>query len=105
MQYLRHVKCASDTEGGMNNTEFNNPSKFLSGGCKKHSINLVPEIFPAGTDSRYLRAQGIPAYGFSPINNTPILLHDHNEWLGVETFMRGIEILKDVVREVANVSG
>ncbi len=27
-------------------------------------IEVVPEVFPAGTDSRYLRAAGIPAFGF-----------------------------------------
>lgn len=38
-----------------------------------------PEIFPAATDSRYVRQEGIIAFGFSPMANTPILLHDHNE--------------------------
>ena len=38
-----------------------------------------PEIFPASTDARYFREQGLPAIGFSPMANTPILLHDHNE--------------------------
>ncbi|CAM0911981.1 unnamed protein product [Alopecurus aequalis] len=38
-----------------------------------------PEIFPASTDARYFREVGIPAFGFSPMANTPILLHDHNE--------------------------
>ena len=38
-----------------------------------------PEIFPASTDSRFFRERGIPAFGFSPMANTPILLHDHNE--------------------------
>lgn len=38
-----------------------------------------PEIFPAATDSRYFRQIGLPAIGFSPMANTPILLHDHNE--------------------------
>lgn len=38
-----------------------------------------PEIFPAATDSRYVRQEGIVAFGFSPMANTPILLHDHNE--------------------------
>jgi hypothetical protein len=27
---------------------------------------------------------GIPAFGFSPINRTPILLHDHNEFLSAK---------------------
>lgn len=38
-----------------------------------------PEIFPASTDARYFRKLGLPAIGFSPMANTPILLHDHNE--------------------------
>ena len=70
--------------------------------CQKHSIQLVPQIFPANTDSRFLRRLGIPCYGFSPINNTPVLLHDQDEWLGVDTFLRGIDILGDVVVEIAN---
>lgn len=39
----------------------------------------MPEIFPASTDARYFRDLGISAFGFSPMANTPILLHDHNE--------------------------
>ena len=38
-----------------------------------------PEIFPASTDARYFRERGLPAIGFSPMTNTPILLHDHDE--------------------------
>ena len=74
----------------------------ITNACKLHNINLQPEIFPAGTDSRYLRQIGIPAYGFSPINNTPILLHDHNEWLGRDIFMKGIDILESVIKSVGN---
>jgi len=38
-----------------------------------------PEILASTTDARYLRQKGIPVLGFSPMKNTPILLHDHNE--------------------------
>ncbi|XVE49627.1 hypothetical protein DITRI_Ditri01bG0096800 [Diplodiscus trichospermus] len=38
-----------------------------------------PEIFPASTDARYFRLVGLPAIGFSPLANTPFLLHGHNE--------------------------
>lgn len=38
-----------------------------------------PEILASTTDARYMRQLGIPALGFSPMANTPILLHDHNE--------------------------
>ena len=39
---------------------------------KKHDLDIAPRIFPAGTDSRYIREVGIPAFGFSPMNNTPV---------------------------------
>lgn len=40
-----------------------------------------PEILASTTDARYIRTLGIPLLGFSPMINTPILLHDHNEVL------------------------
>lgn len=45
-----------------------------------------PEIFPASTDARYVRKEGIIAFGFSPMANTPVLLHDHNE-VSMSTFL------------------
>lgn len=38
-----------------------------------------PEILSSTTDARFVRQMGVPALGFSPMINTPILLHDHNE--------------------------
>lgn len=38
-----------------------------------------PEILASTTDARFMRQLGIPVLGFSPMTNTPILLHDHNE--------------------------
>lgn len=38
-----------------------------------------PEILSSTTDARFMRERGIPTLGFSPMKNTPILLHDHNE--------------------------
>ena len=38
-----------------------------------------PEILASTTDARFMRQRGIPALGFSPMTNTSILLHDHNE--------------------------
>lgn len=38
-----------------------------------------PEILASTTDARFMRQLGIPTLGFSPMKNTPILLHDHNE--------------------------
>ncbi|XP_012257792.1 aminoacylase-1 [Athalia rosae] len=68
----------------------------------KLGINLDVGIFPGATDSRYVRAVGIPALGFSPMNNTPILLHDHDEYLNKDVFLRGIKIYEELIPAVAN---
>lgn len=45
---------------------------------------------------------GIPTIGFSPMNNTPILLHDHDEFLNAEIYLKGIEIYKKIISKVGN---
>lgn len=67
------------------------------------NLKLKPQIFTGGTDSRYIRQLGLPAIGFSPMNNTPILLHDNDEYIAVDTFVKGIEIYRKIITEVANV--
>mmetsp|Transcript_18959 Transcript_18959/g.46551 ORF Transcript_18959/g.46551 Transcript_18959/m.46551 type:complete len:444 (-) Transcript_18959:135-1466(-) len=64
---------------------------------------LEKEIFPAGTDGRYIRAAGIPVYGFSPMANTKIMLHDHNEALSTRVFLQGIEVYEKLIPALANV--
>uniref|UniRef100_A0A1B6D3W7 N-acyl-aliphatic-L-amino acid amidohydrolase n=1 Tax=Clastoptera arizonana TaxID=38151 RepID=A0A1B6D3W7_9HEMI len=66
-------------------------------------LKLKPNIFPGGTDSRYIRDVGIPAFGFSPMNNTPVLLHDHDEFLNEKVFIRGINIYTQLIIALANV--
>ncbi len=82
-------------------------------------MKLEKEIFPAATDSRVIRPVsdiimshndtvyppqlGIPALGFSAINHTPILLHDHNEFLNERVFLRGISIYEDLISNLASV--
>ncbi|XP_015521691.1 aminoacylase-1-like [Neodiprion virginianus] len=68
----------------------------------KLGVNLDIGIFPGATDSRFVRSVGIPAIGFSPMNNTPILLHDHNEYLNKDVFLRGVEIYTELIPAVAN---
>lgn len=46
---------------------------------------------------------GIPAIGFSPMNHTPILMHDHDEYLNEKIFLRGIEIYKNIITNLANI--
>lgn len=37
------------------------------------------------------------------MNNTPILLHAHDEYLKADTYLRGIDIYKIIITNVANV--
>lgn len=45
----------------------------------------------------------IPAFGFSPINQIPALLHGNDEYLPADMYLRGIEIYKTLIPELANV--
>jgi len=66
-------------------------------------LKIRTQVFPGGTDSRFIRGVDIPAIGFSPIFNTPVLLHDHDEFLSADVYMRGIEIYKKIIPKVANI--
>ncbi|KAI4313190.1 hypothetical protein L6164_026188 [Bauhinia variegata] len=61
-----------------------------------------PEIFPGATDARYLRRRGLPAIGFSPIANTPLLLHEHDEFLNQDVYLKGIEIYEAIIKAYAS---
>lgn len=64
----------------------------FKGACDKMGMKVETEVFPAATDSSFIRQLGIPAFGFSPMSETEVLLHEHNERLHKDTFLRGIEI-------------
>jgi aminoacylase len=66
-------------------------------------LSMKLQIFPAATDSRFLRMIGLPALGFSPMNHTPVLLHDHNEFLNSRVYLRGIEIYTALIRRISGV--
>ncbi|CAK1604496.1 unnamed protein product [Parnassius mnemosyne] len=59
-------------------------------------------ICPGTTDARYIRRQGIPAIGFTPILNTPLLLHAHNERLHIDEFKKGIDVMEKVLQAIAD---
>ncbi|KUF93024.1 T-complex protein 11 protein 2 [Phytophthora nicotianae] len=68
--------------------------------CAQIGETLETEIFPAATDSRFLRKVGVPAIGFSPMKRTEILLHEHNECLSKDTFLHGISVYVSVFQEM-----
>lgn len=86
-------------------TDVETPSWWLDAfkkTCEQMQCKLNWTVFPAGTDSRYLRNEGYPALGFSPMIHTPVLLHDHNEYLHQDVFLRGIEIYVKMIENLTN---
>ena len=67
-----------------------------------HNIGIFKEVFPAGSDSRFLRCLAIPCLGISPLRNIPVLLHDHNEYVRESDFLEGIKLYADLIPALAN---
>jgi len=63
---------------------------------------VEPEIFPAATDSRFIRELGLPAFGFSPMANTPVLLHEHDEYIDEGVFLEGIDVYQRLIPALAD---
>lgn len=61
-----------------------------------------PEILATTTDARFMRQMKIPVLGFSPMTNTPILLHDHNEFLRDSVFLRGIKVYESLISALSS---
>jgi aminoacylase len=65
---------------------------------KSMGIQIEAQVFPAATDSRFLRALGIRAFGFSPMRNTEILLHENDEYIPESTFIEGISVYVTLIK-------
>jgi aminoacylase len=75
---------------------------FASTMKQSFDVEVVPEIFPAATDSRFLRTLGLKVFGFSPIRNSPILLHEHDEYLEEKVFLEGCEIYVKLIESLSS---
>lgn len=64
-----------------------------------------PEILASTTDARFMRRLGIPTFGFSPMKNTPILLHDHNEFLKDTVYLEGIKVYEYIIKLLSSFEG
>lgn len=64
---------------------------------------LVKGVFPAGTTGNCLRfaPRSLPVYGFSPMPRTPMLLHDHDEFLNNDTLVDGVVTYQMLLAKLA----
>ena len=75
----------------------------FAAGVARAGVAVLPGVFPAATDSRFLRSLGIKALGFSPMRNSEIMLHEYNESLRVEVYEEGIEVYVKLVEHLTSV--
>ncbi|HEX6030545.1 MAG TPA: M20/M25/M40 family metallo-hydrolase [Tepidiformaceae bacterium] len=64
---------------------------------------VVPGMTVGGTDNRFLRANGVPAYGFIPCllsSEERAGFHGNNEFLTVDNLNMGVELMYEVVRRM-----
>ena len=62
---------------------------------------VLPTMTVGGTDNKFLRERGIPAYGFIPVllsADEAAGFHGNNEKLSLENFQLGLELTYEVVR-------
>jgi aminoacylase len=69
---------------------------------QKMGYQISPQVFPAATDSRFLRLLGIRALGFSPMRNTEIMLHENDEYIPEDTFVEGINVYVGVIQALSS---
>ena len=65
---------------------------------------VVPGVCVGGTDNRFLRQRGIPAYGFIPVLLSPkeaAGFHGNDEHLTIENLNMGVELTHEIVRRMA----
>ncbi len=65
---------------------------------------VVPLLLPGATDSRLLREKGIITYDFCPFRLTEkemLIIHGHDERIGLENLKFGMKMLVEMIREVA----
>jgi len=68
----------------------------------KYIVIYLNLNFQASTDSYFLREAGIPAFGFTPLNNTPVLLHDNNERIHQKSLESGREIYTSLISHLSH---
>ncbi|KAG4066360.1 hypothetical protein HA402_000584 [Bradysia odoriphaga] len=88
---LRHI--LRDPTAPVSITDDRNPF-WVAFKSATDELNLKLKVMasPGCTDARFIRQLNIPAFGFSPMRNTPRTLHDHDEFVYADGYLEGINI-------------
>lgn len=89
------------------------------------NVDIEKMVCPGGTDARFIREViakqifksyendnyshyfafqlNLSAIGFMPMPNTPIKLHDNDEFIHADVYLNGINIYKKIISNLGNV--
>ncbi|KAJ8730729.1 hypothetical protein PYW08_002142 [Mythimna loreyi] len=92
-----------ETKSGITSVDESNPFWVtIRDTLTKIGAKFKPIVLPATSDMLVLRNIGIPAIGFSTKINTTSRLHAKDEYQNVETFLRGIDIYTELIKNLGN---
>ncbi|XP_013187083.2 uncharacterized protein LOC106132269 [Amyelois transitella] len=99
LTYISKNKQSPATQIGLKNPYWN----AITAAALSLKIIILPIVPPGSTDARHVRSAGVPAFGFSPMPNTPLLLHSVDEHLNAKTFLKGIDIYEKFITNLASI--
>ncbi|KAM3964102.1 aminoacylase-1 isoform 2-T2 [Aphomia sociella] len=98
LKFVRHVTESAATSIDNNNLYW----VAMREAVNNMGIELKPIVCPAASDMIVLRNKGIPAIGFAPKSHTISRIHGANEYLNVDTFLRGIDVYVAILQKIGN---
>ncbi|XP_052739562.1 aminoacylase-1-like [Bicyclus anynana] len=98
IKFIRRVEKSAATVVDESNTYW----VALRDTVKGLGFKIVPAVCPATSDMLLLREIGIPAIGFSSRTNMVSRMHDVDEYIPVDNFLRGIDIYEAIIKRLAN---
>lgn len=66
-------------------------------------LRLKTKLSNGPNGAKHTRVIGIATFGFSAVNNCEMLAHDHDEYLNVKTFLKGIHIYCKIIKNMGNI--
>ncbi|KAL3693749.1 hypothetical protein R1sor_007400 [Riccia sorocarpa] len=104
--YFTSQSETRDGEVPLTTADDSNPWWFLlRTAVSKFNATLTPRITGGATDSSFVRMHGVDAFGITAIQNVPSLLHNHNEYMNGYEFLKGINVVVEIIDRFGSFSG
>ncbi|KAH7709755.1 aminoacylase-1-like isoform 1 [Aphelenchoides avenae] len=97
-EFIKQRRCREVTPVTKDDPWWNAFSTVL----EEEDCKMSVEIDIGSSDSSHLRENGYRAIGFSPLNNTPCLLHENNEFVNEKVFLRAVDLFTKLIPRLAD---